>query len=243
MCAGGSWKRPGRARYRGKARRRERLLTAPRGIHGEAWRGGDAQGAARGPARCSGNCGPLLLHVWELPQRRPREDDDLTRPDRRAANRCTPRFEKLRRSTSRSCWTAEDFLVIRLRGIEQSRDRRSLPLAQTASSRPHDRSPASTAVGRPRPPPTWNNLLLSTIHSAKGALGVVHIIHAADGIFPRIWLPRARPASTRNGDSSSGKTGPRMLYFYFPLRYYHRRVTSATPRFVRDAGLAQRDHR
>ncbi len=70
-------------------------------------------------------------------------------------------------------------------------------------------------------------LILSTIHSAKGCeWDVVHIIHAADGMIP---------SDMAVGDEDGVEEERRlfyvamtrakdMLYVYFPLRYYHRRV-------------------
>lgn len=86
--------------------------------------------------------------------------------------------------------------------------------------------PTSTAdfAGPPMRDEDW--LVLSTVHSAKGCeWDVVHIIHAADGMFPSDMATGSDEsideerrlfyvAMTRARD---------MLYIYCPLRYYHRR--------------------
>ena len=84
--------------------------------------------------------------------------------------------------------------------------------------------PVSTSefAGPPELDEDW--LTLSTVHSAKGCeWDVVHIIHAADGMFPsdmavgdREGIDEERRlfyvAMTRAKDH---------LHIYFPLRYYH----------------------
>lgn len=78
-------------------------------------------------------------------------------------------------------------------------------------------------------PPTLDEdyLILSTVHSAKGGeWDAVHVIHAADGMFPSDLATRDPDeideerrlfyvALTRARDH---------LHVYFPLRYFHRRV-------------------
>jgi len=85
--------------------------------------------------------------------------------------------------------------------------------------------PSSTQdlAGPPLLDEDW--LTLSTIHSAKGMeWDAVHILHAADGMIPSDMATGSQPeideerrllyvAMTRAKD---------FLYFYFPLRYYHR---------------------
>jgi len=84
--------------------------------------------------------------------------------------------------------------------------------------------PASTSelAGPPELDEDW--LTLSTVHSAKGCeWDVVHIIHAADGMFP---------SDMATGDRESVDEERRLFYvamtrakdhlhIYFPLRYYH----------------------
>ncbi len=84
--------------------------------------------------------------------------------------------------------------------------------------------PAATSdlAGPPKLDEDW--LTLSTVHSAKGCeWDVVHIIHAADGMFP---------SDMSTGDQESIDEERRLFYvamtrakdhlhIYFPLRYYH----------------------
>ena len=87
--------------------------------------------------------------------------------------------------------------------------------------------PASTGELAGPPALDEDYVILSTIHSAKGAeWDVVHLIHAADGMIP---------SDMATGDAEEieeelrllyvGMTRARdRLYVYFPLRYHHRRM-------------------
>ena len=62
------------------------------------------------------------------------------------------------------------------------------------------------------------------MHSAKGGeWGVVHVIHAADGMFPSDW----RPGTPRSVDEERRlfyvalTRAQRHLHIYAPLRYHH----------------------
>lgn len=87
--------------------------------------------------------------------------------------------------------------------------------------------PASTEDLAGPPVLDEDYLVLSTIHSAKGAeWNVVHVIHAADGMIP---------SDMATGDEQEIEEELRLLYValtrarnhlyvYFPLRYHHRRM-------------------
>ena len=87
--------------------------------------------------------------------------------------------------------------------------------------------PASTGDLAGPPVLDEDYLILSTIHSAKGAeWDAVHLIHAADGMIP---------SDMATGDEEEIEEELRLLYValtrardhlyvYFPLRYHHRRM-------------------
>jgi DNA helicase-2/ATP-dependent DNA helicase PcrA len=87
--------------------------------------------------------------------------------------------------------------------------------------------PAATSDLAEAPSLDEDYLVLSTVHSAKGGeWDTVHVIHAADGMFPSDLATRDAEeideerrlfyvALTRARDH---------LHVYFPLRYFHRRV-------------------
>jgi DNA helicase-2/ATP-dependent DNA helicase PcrA len=87
--------------------------------------------------------------------------------------------------------------------------------------------PAATSDLAGPPSLEEDYLVLSTVHSAKGGeWDAVHVIHAADGMFPSDLATRDPEeideerrlfyvALTRARDH---------LHVYFPLRYFHRRV-------------------
>ncbi len=204
--------------------------------------GAVADGSARSPWRCLaeeslkvppaaremfGQLRTTLLQCVGMPTAPAEEDDDLTRPTTRGTS-VAAQIEKLRQFYEPIVQARYDNWVIRLRDIEQ--------LEQIAARyRSRNRfiadltldPPASTADLAGPPLIDEDYLILSTIHSAKGCeWDVVHIIHAADGMIPSDMATENEAgvdeerrlfyvAMTRARD---------MLYIYFPLRYYHRRV-------------------
>lgn len=137
----------------------------------------------------------------------------------------TVQVERIRHFYEPLCRQKYDNHDVRMRDIEQ---------IETIASRYKSRSrfvtdltidpPASTSelAGPPELDEDW--LTLSTVHSAKGCeWDVVHVIHAADGMFPSDMATGDREgideerrlfyvAMTRAKDH---------LHIYFPLRYYH----------------------
>jgi DNA helicase II / ATP-dependent DNA helicase PcrA len=109
-----------------------------------------------------------------------------------------------------------------LAGLATGYESRSSFLVDMATDPP-------AATGELAGPPLLDEdyLILSTIHSAKGAeWNVVHLIHAADGMIP---------SDMATGDEQEIEEELRLLYValtrardhlyvYFPLRYHHRRM-------------------
>jgi DNA helicase-2/ATP-dependent DNA helicase PcrA len=112
--------------------------------------------------------------------------------------------------------------LVELAGLAANYQSRSSFLVDMATD-----PPASTGDLAGPPLLDEDYLILSTIHSAKGAeWDVVHLIHAADGMIP---------SDMATGDEREIEEELRLLYValtrardhlyvYFPLRYHHRRM-------------------
>lgn len=95
-------------------------------------------------------------------------------------------------------------------------------------------------------------LVLSTIHSAKGCeWDAVHVIHAADGMIPSGMATGSDDgiAEERRLFYVALTRARRMLYLYWPRRYYHRRAGhddahnyAQITRFLPDEVQALLDH-
>ncbi|MBA3430125.1 MAG: ATP-dependent helicase [Actinobacteria bacterium] len=121
---------------------------------------------------------------------------------------------------------------------ESSKDLRRTSSSSPAWQRVTNRAPASSKSYR------WTNparreislvpplldddyLVLSTIHSAKGCeWDAVHVIHAADGMIPSGMATGSDDgiAEERRLFYVALTRARRMLYLYWPRRYYHRRA-------------------